>query len=80
MDLSSMSGRPYAATITLRCTVAGCVCERSTSALLYESKDKGQLVERQVPQQCEHCGHLSRLHATVSVEKHELLERRYKPR
>lgn len=75
-----MSGRPYAATITLRCTFAGCTCEQTTSALLYESKDKGQLLERQFPQQCEQCGHLSRVHATVNVEKGELLERREKPR
>lgn len=75
-----MSGRPYAATITLRCTVAECACEHSTSALLYESKDKGQLLERQFPRQCERCGHLSRVHATVNIEKHELLERREKPR
>ena len=75
-----MSGRPYAATITVRCTVSGCGCEHSVSALLYESKDKGQLIERPFQQQCAECGHLSRVHATVNVEKHELVERREKDR
>ena len=75
-----MSGRPYAATITVRCTVSECACEHSTSALLYESKDKGQLIERPFQQECGQCGHLSRVHATVNVEKHGLVERREKDR
>jgi hypothetical protein len=75
-----MSGRPYSATITVRCTVAGCECEHSVPGLLYESKDKGQLIERSFQPECAHCGHLSRGHATVNIEKHGLVERRETPR
>ena len=75
-----MSGRPYAATITVRCTVAGCECEHSEDVRLYETKDNGQLIERRADKQCHQCGHLTRGHDTVQVEKRQPVERRTAPR
>ena len=75
-----MSGQPYAATLTVRCTVAGCDCEHSEDVRLYETKENGQLIERQPDKQCRKCGHLSRGHDTVQIERGQPIERRTGPR
>ena len=75
-----MSGRPFAALITVRCTAPGCLCERSEPAQLYETRDSGQLLERTFTRDCPGCGHATNGHATVSVEKQEPIERRSLPR
>ena len=80
MSNTSMSGRPYAATIMVRCTVAGCECEHSEDVRLYETKDHGQLIERRIEKQCAQCGHLMRGHDTVQIEKGLPMERRQEPR
>lgn len=75
-----MSGRPFAALITVRCTAEGCLCERSEPARLYETKNSGQLLERRFAKDCPDCGHPTNAHATVSVEKQSPIERRSQPR
>ena len=75
-----MHSRPHAATVVVRCTIAGCECEQQVSGRVYKAGERGELIERPLPPQCAGCGHPTTMHATARVELHDVIERRTRPR
>ncbi|HUP49907.1 MAG TPA: hypothetical protein VNA04_14060 [Thermoanaerobaculia bacterium] len=74
-----MLSRPYEARINVRCTATGCACEQTVSGWIYQAGERGEIIERPLPKDCESCGHATVAHTTMRIEKGAPIDRRVRP-